>query len=57
MYAARLRRPSGGRPFVGWSHPEAEEQLARLKGGYGAFWGGDPPRDVGVSSLLGFASS
>ena len=57
MYAARLRRPSGGQPFVDWSYQEAEEQLARLEGGYGAFWGGAPRRDSSASALLGSASS
>ena len=56
MYAARLRRPSGGRQFVGWLYQEAEVQLARLKGGYGVFWSGALRRDSSASSLLGSAS-
>ena len=57
MYAARLRRPSGGRPFVGWSYQEVEKQLAQLEGGYETFWGGDPRRDSSAISLLGSSSS
>lgn len=53
MYEAHLRRSSGGRPFVGWSYQEAEEQLHRLEGGYEAFWGGTPRHDLGASSLFG----